>query len=152
VSKNRKAREKSKVTRLPYKIIALGPRKKGVRVSCQIGPTDESWNHFHSFLNANTINLCGLHANIFLCKLMLTICSNVWHVNTVLPFLTTFLAISQKINVQIEKKTREIYYSLVFWSIFVDAKKTSKLRRQSTRFSCFTAVRFCVRPHIFYSF
>jgi hypothetical protein len=32
VSKNRKAREKSKVPRLHYKIIELGPRKNGVRV------------------------------------------------------------------------------------------------------------------------
>jgi hypothetical protein len=89
----------------------LGPRKKGVYV-CQIRPTDESWNHFHSFLDANTINLCRLHANIFLCNLMLTICSNVWRVNTVLPFLTTFLAISKK-NVKHRKKTRNLLLSSV---------------------------------------
>jgi hypothetical protein len=87
----------------------LGPRKKGVYV-CQIRPTDESWNHFHSFLDANTINLCGLHANIFRCNLILTICGNVWHVNTVLPFWTTFLAISKK-NVKHRLKKRETYYS-----------------------------------------
>jgi hypothetical protein len=113
VSTNRKAREKSKVTRLLYKIIELGPRIKGVRVSCKIGRTDESWNHFHSFLNANAINLCGLHANIFLCNLMLTICSNVWRVNTVLPFLTTFLAISQKMSKIEEKNSRNLLLSSV---------------------------------------
>jgi hypothetical protein len=103
VSKNRKVREKSKVPRRHYKIIELGPRKKWRTCVAQIRPTDESWNHFHSFLNANTINLCGLHANIFLRNLMLTICSNVWRANTVLPFLTTFLAILQN-NVKNRRK------------------------------------------------
>lgn len=81
--------------------------------SLKTSPTDESWNHFHSFLNAKTINLCGLHANMFLCHLMLTICSNVWRVNTVLPFLTTFLAISQKKSKIVEKKTRKLLLSSV---------------------------------------